>query len=54
METAWGQRAFCDREEQGKLKEDAKCSSSLTVSKRARVPQMESEDTVRMQRPGTA
>ena len=48
----WGQRGFCDREEQGKLKEDAKCSSSLTVSKRAIVPQM--EDTVRMQRPGTA
>ena len=31
---------FCDREEQGKLK-DAKCSSSLNVSKRARVPQMD-------------
>ena len=28
-----------------------KCSSSLTVSKHARVPQMEIEDRVRMQRP---
>ena len=46
----WGQS---DREEQGKLKEDAKCSSSLSVSKRERVPQMEIEDTVWMQRPGT-
>ena len=31
METGRGQRGFCDREEQGKCKED-KCSSSLTVS----------------------
>ena len=31
----WGQRGFCNREEQGKCKEDAKCSSNLSVSKRA-------------------
>ena len=31
-------------------KEDAKCSTSLTVSKRTRVPQMETEYIVRMQR----
>ena len=31
----------------------SKRSSSLTVSKRARVPQIEIEDTVRMQTPGT-
>ena len=38
----------------GRSKVDAKCSSSLTVRKRARVPQMEIEDTVQTQRPGTA
>ena len=35
-----------------KVKEDAKCSSTLTVSKHACVPQMETEDRVLMQRPG--
>ena len=52
METG-GREAFVIGRSKGKLKED-KCSSSLTVSKRARVPQMEIEDTVRMLRPGTA
>ena len=55
LETASNQQWVHDyREEQRKLKEDAKCSSSLTVSKHARVPQMEIEYTVRMLRPGTA
>ena len=52
METG-GREGFMIGRSKVNLKENAKCSSSLTVSKHARVPQMEIQDRVWIQRPGT-
>ena len=38
----------------GRSKVDLKKMLNVLISKRARVPQMEIEDTVRMERPGAA